>query len=224
MATQPRTPLCERPFPDYTHREEMMNMLSHAVGVVCAIVMMVIAVRASSGDPLKVACSAIYVATVLAAMLFSSIYHGLPKGMSKQVFRVIDHCDIFFTIAGTYTPITLIGIVPINPAMGWTIFAIEWGLAIIGATLNAIDLKRYSKFSMACYLGMGWCVIISLRDTILAMTLEGFLWIIGGGVAFTIGAVLYLIGKKKRYRHFIFHVFVLIGIVTQFIGVWLYLL
>lgn len=224
MATQPRTPLRERPFPDYTHREEMMNMLSHAVGVGCAIVMMVIAVRASSGDPLKLACSAIYVATVLAAMLFSSIYHGLPKGMSKQVFRVIDHCDIFFTIAGTYTPITLIGIVPINPAMGWTIFAIEWGLAIIGATLNAIDLKRYSKFSMACYLGMGWCVIISLRDTILAMTLEGFLWIIGGGVAFTIGAVLYLIGKKKRYRHFIFHVFVLIGIVTQFIGVWLYLL
>lgn len=224
MATQPRTPLRERPFPDYTHREEMMNMLSHAVGVVCAIVMMVIAVRASSGDPLKVACSIIYVATVLAAMLFSSIYHGLPKGVSKQVFRVIDHCDIFFTIAGTYTPITLIGIVPINPAMGWTIFAIEWGLAIIGATLNAIDLKRYSKFSMACYLGMGWCVIISLRDTILAMTLEGFLWIIGGGVAFTIGAVLYLIGKKKRYRHFIFHVFVLIGIVTQFIGVWLYLL
>lgn len=224
MATQPRTPLRERPFPDYTHREEMMNMLSHAVGVVCAIVMMVIAVRASSGDPLKVACSIIYVATVLAAMLFSSIYHGLPKGMSKQVFRVIDHCDIFFTIAGTYTPITLIGIVPINPAMGWTIFAIEWGLAIIGATLNAIDLKRYSKFSMACYLGMGWCVIISLRDTILAMTLEGFLWIIGGGVAFTIGAVLYLIGKKKRYRHFIFHVFVLIGIVTQFIGVWQYLL
>ena len=147
MATQPRTPLRERPFPDYTHREEMMNMLSHAVGVVCAIVMMVIAVRASSGDPLKVACSIIYVATVLAAMLFSSIYHGLPKGMSKQVFRVIDHCDIFFTIAGTYTPITLIGIVPINPAMGWTIFAIEWGLAIIGATLNAIDLKRYSKFS-----------------------------------------------------------------------------
>ncbi len=224
MATQPRTPLRERPFPDYTHREEMMNMLSHAVGVVCAIVMMVIAVRASSGDPLKVACSIIYVATVLAAMLFSSIYHGLPKGMSKQVFRVIDHCDIFFTIAGTYTPITLIGIVPINPAMGWTIFAIEWGLSIIGATLNAIDLKRYSKFSMACYLGMGWCVIISLRDTILAMTLEGFLWIIGGGVAFTIGAVLYLIGKKKRYRHFIFHVFVLIGIVTQFIGVWWYLL
>lgn len=224
MATQPRTPLRERPFPDYTHREEMMNMLSHAVGVVCAIVMMVIAVQASSGDPLKLACSIIYVATVLAAMLFSSIYHGLPKGMSKQVFRVIDHCDIFFTIAGTYTPITLIGIVPINPAMGWTIFAIEWGLAIIGATLNAIDLKRYSKFSMACYLGMGWCVIISLRDTILAMTLEGFLWIIGGGVAFTIGAVLYLIGKKKRYRHFIFHVFVLIGIVTQFIGVWWYLL
>lgn len=222
--TTRRTPLSERPFPDYTHREEMLNMLSHAVGVVCAIVMMVIAVKSSLGDPLKLACSIIYVSTVMIAMLGSSIYHGLPKGMPKQVMRVVDHCDIFFTIAGTYTPITLLGICKISPAMGWSIFGIEWGLAIIGATLNAIDLKKYSKFSMACYLGMGWCVIIGLRDTILAMTMEGFLWIIGGGVAFTIGAVLYLIGKKKRYRHFIFHVFVLIGIVTQFIGVWWYLL
>ena len=216
----------ERPFPDYTRTEELWNMSTHLVGVGCAIVMMWMAVRASleSGSRLALECSIIYVTAVLITFLSSSIYHGLPKGMPKQVMRVVDHCDIFFTIAGTYTPITLLGINQVNPAMGWSIFGVEWGLAVVGATLNAIDLKKYSKFSMACYLGMGWCVIISLRDTVLAMTWQGFLWIIGGGVAFTIGAVLYLIGKKKPYRHSVFHVFVLIGIVMQFYGIWRYLL
>ncbi len=226
MTKTQRTPLKDRPFPEYTHTEEMLNMYSHLFGALCAVVMMWMAVSASlqSGSRLELICSIVYVTTVLITMLGSSIYHGLPKGMSKQVMRVVDHCDIFFTIAGTYTPITLIGICPINPTMGWSIFAIEWVLAIIGATLNAIDLKKYSKFSMACYLGMGWCVIISMKDAITAMTLPGFMWILGGGVAFTIGAILYLIGKKKKYRHFIFHVFVVIGLVTQFFGIWKYLL
>ncbi|MBO4645742.1 MAG: hemolysin III family protein [Bacteroidales bacterium] len=226
MRKTARTPLRERPFPDYTRTEELWNMSTHLVGVGCAIVMMWMAVRASleSGSRLALECSIIYVTAVLITFLSSSIYHGLPKGMPKQVMRVVDHCDIFFTIAGTYTPITLLGINQVNPAMGWSIFGVEWGLAVVGATLNAIDLKKYSKFSMACYLGMGWCVIISLRDTVLAMTWQGFLWIIGGGVAFTIGAVLYLIGKKKPYRHSVFHVFVLIGIVMQFYGIWRYLL
>ncbi len=226
MSKIQRTPLKDRPFPDYTRTEEILNSSSHLFGVLCAIIMMWLAVKASlqSGSHTALVSSIVYVSTVLLTMLVSAVYHGLPKGIAKQVMRVVDHCNIFFTIAGTYTPIMLIGVCPINPALGWSIFAIEWGLAIIGATLNAIDLKKYSKFSMACYLGMGWCVIISLKDTVAAMTWPGFLWIIGGGVAFTIGAILYNIGKKKRYRHFIFHIFVVIGIVTQFIGVWRYLL
>lgn len=226
MVKTPLTPLKDRPFPDYTPAEEKLNMYSHAFGVLCAIVMMWLAVDASlrSGSHMALISSSIYVATVFITMLGSSIYHGLPKGIGKQVMRVVDHCNIFLTIAGTYTPITLLGICPINPPMGWSIFAIEWALALIGITLNSIDLKKYSKFSMACYLGMGWCVVISMRDAILAMTWPGFLWIITGGVAFTIGAILYSVGKKKRYRHFIFHIFVVIGIVTQFIGIWKYLL
>lgn len=226
MVKTPRTPLKDRPFPDYTPAEEKLNMYSHVFGVLCAIVMMWLAVDASlrSGSHMALISSSIYVATVFITMLGSSIYHGLPKGIGKQVMRVVDHCNIFLTIAGTYTPITLLGICPINPTMGWSIFAIEWALALIGITLNSIDLKKYSKFSMACYLGMGWCVVISMRDAILAMTWPGFLWIIIGGVAFTIGAVLYSVGKKKRYRHFIFHIFVVIGIITQFIGIWKYLL
>ena len=215
----------ERPFPDYTATEEKLNSWSHLMGALCAVAMMVLAIRASLDKPsIYLICSLVYTISVLLTMLVSGIYHGLPKGKAKQVMRVVDHCDIFVTIAGTYTPITLLGICPLNPVLGWVVFGIEWGLAIIGIVLNAIDLKRYSAFSMTCYLGMGWCVIISLWPAIQAMTLEGFLWIIGGGVAFTIGAVLYLVGKKKRYRHFLFHVFVVLGILIQFVGVYGYLL
>ena len=226
MKLTERTPLRERAFPDYTRKEEMLNMSSHIFGTVCAIVMMVLAIRSAllAQSSLKLACGIIYTTTVLVAMLMSSIYHGLPKGMPKQVMRVVDHCDIFFTIAGCYTPITLLGICPLNPTLGWVIFVGEWALAIIGATLNAIDLKKYSKFSMACYSAMGWFVVIGLRPTIIALTIPGFLWLLAGGIAYTIGAVLYVKGKKKRYRHFIFHVFVVLGIVLQFVGIWWYLL
>jgi len=108
--------------------------------------------------------------------------------------------------------------------MAWSILAVEWIFAILGIVLNAIDIKKYAKFSMICYLAMGWCVIISLRDTITAMTWPGFAWILYGGVAYTIGAVLYLIGKKKPYRHFLFHLFVLAAAILQFVGVFEYLL
>ena len=220
-----RTPLMERPFPDYTPNEERLNSWSHLFGALCSVVMMILAVKASLGKPsIYLICSIVYVLSVFITMLMSGIYHGLPKGRAKQVMRVVDHCDIFVTIAGTYTPITLIGICAVAPTMGWVIFAVEWVLALIGIVLNSIDLKRYAVFSMTCYLGMGWCVIISLWPAIQAMTLSGFLWIIGGGVAFTIGAILYLIGKKKRYRHFLFHIFVLLGILIQFVGVYQYLL
>ena len=221
-----RTPLNERPFPDYTRKEEFWNAASHAIGVVCAIVMMAMAVTApkSQCNPTALVCSITYVGCLFITFLVSSIYHGLPKGMPKQVMRIIDHCDIFITIAGCYTPIMLLGVLPINPAMAWAIFIVEWVFAAIGVTLNAIDLKKYATFSMICYLAMGWCVIISLRDAIIGLTWPGFAWIFGGGVAYTIGALLYLIGKKKPYRHFVFHVFVLLGAIIQFAGIYLYLL
>lgn len=226
MTRSKRTPLSERPLPNYSLKEERMNMYSHLFGVLCALVMLGIVIHATSQHPLPYArlSSVVYVLSVLAMLVVSSVYHGLPKGMSKQVMRVVDHCVIFFTIAGTYTPITLLGIRLINPVMAWSILGVEWVLAILGATLNAIDLHRYSRFSMACYLGMGWCVIISLKPAIQAMTLPGFMWILGGGIAYTIGAILYQIGKKKPYRHAVFHIFVLLGVLIQFVGVWKYLL
>lgn len=222
----PRTPLKDRSFPDYSRREELFNSVSHACGVVVALVLMWIAVRAAMqcGKPYALVSSVVYVSSLLVMFLVSSVYHGLPKGMPKQVMRVVDHCNIFVTIAGTYTPIMMLGVLPINPAMAWSILAVEWGVAVIGVVLNAIDLKKYAKFSMVCYLAMGWCVVISLKDTVAAMTWPGFSYILGGGVAYTIGAVLYLIGKRKPYRHFVFHLFVLLAAVIQFVGIWKYLL
>lgn len=222
----PRTPLKDRPFPDYSRREELFNSVSHACGVVVALVLMWIAVRAAMqcGKPYALVSSVVYVSSLLLMFLVSSVYHGLPKGMPKQVMRVVDHCNIFVTIAGTYTPIMMLGVLPINPAMAWSILAVEWGVAVTGVVLNAIDLKKYAKFSMVCYLAMGWCVVISLKDTVAAMTWPGFSYILGGGVAYTIGAVLYLIGKRKPYRHFVFHLFVLLAAVIQFVGIWKYLL
>ena len=225
MSSIGRIPLKDREFPEYTEKEEKLNSWSHIFGAACALVMLWVIVRATMGNPLAMTSCVVYVVSVLIMLSVSAVYHGLPKGMPKQVMRVVDHCDIFFTIAGTYTPITLLGICPIKPVLGWTIFVIEWVLAVVGATLNAIDLKRFSKFSMACYLGMGWCVLISLKPALQALTWPGFLLILAGGVSYTIGAMLYLIGKKRKkpYRHFIFHVFVVIAVIVQFFGVLFYL-
>ena len=212
--------------PDYTRGEEIANMVTHIIGgafAAAAIPLLVIA-AAIHGDPWAVVSGAIYGASLLIMYTVSSVYHGLKPGNAKRVMRVIDHCDIYFLIAGTYTPILLAGIRPINPAIAWTVFGVEWALAAIAVTLNAIDLKRYEKVSMVCYIGMGWCVIAILKVTIEAMTMSGFILLLAGGIAYTIGAALYGLGKKMRYVHTVFHVFVLAGSVLQFLAILLYVM
>lgn len=212
--------------PDYTRGEEITNMVTHIVGAAFAVaaIPLLVVVAASHSDPWAVVSGAIYGATLLIMFTVSSVYHGLRPGKAKRVMRVIDHCDIYFLIAGTYTPILLAGIRDVDPAMAWTIFGVEWALAATAVTLNAIDLKRFEKISMVCYIGMGWCVIAVLKATIEAMTWNGFLLLLLGGVAYTIGAVLYGIGKKVRYIHSVFHVFVLIGSVLQFLSIIYYVM
>lgn len=212
--------------PSYTKGEEILNMVSHIVGgafAVGALTWMVVS-SAIKGDPWAVVSGSIYGTTLLIMFVISSVYHGLPRGNAKKVLRIIDHCDIYFLIAGTYTPILLCGVRMVNPALSWSIFGVEWGMAALAVTLNAIDLKRFEKMSMACYIGMGWCVIACLKATIEAMTVSGFLMLLYGGIAFTIGAVLYVIGKKKRYIHGVFHIFVVIGCVLQYFAILNYVL
>lgn len=127
----------------------------------------------------------------------SSIYHGLnPKIKGKKVMQVLDHCSIFLLIAGSYTPFTLCSLREYNQVTGWTIFGIIWGMAIIGIVLNAIDLKKYKRFSMICYLIMGWCIIIKMNVLPSLIGKAGCALLVIGGIVYTIGAILYGVRKK----------------------------
>lgn len=221
-----RTALRNRALPNYTKGEELFNMISHIVGGVFGVVALVFGVidAAKTGDAWAVVSVSIYGATLVIMYTVSSVYHGLHKNTAKKVMQVIDHCDIYFLIAGTYTPILLCAIRPHNPAIAWTIFGIEWGLTALAVTLNAIDLKKFSKLSMTCYIGMGWCIVAVLKPTIEYLTMSGFWWLLWGGIAYTIGAVLYGIGKKVHYMHSVFHIFVVIGSVCQYVAIFEYVI
>ena len=220
-----RTKLSDRLLPNYTAGEERINMISHIVGGALGIAALVLCVIFSAlhNDPWAVVGSAIYGASLIALYTVSSVYHGLRPGMAKKVMQIIDHCTIYFLIGGTYTPILLACIRPVSPGWAWTLFGIVWGLAAIAATLTAIDLKKYSKLSMACYIGMGWSILLAAEVAIRAIPLPGLLWCLAGGIAYTVGAILYHIGKKHRYIHGVFHLFVVAGSIMQFFCVFFYI-
>lgn len=221
-----RTKLKDRLLPSYTRREEVFNMISHIVGGAFGVAALVLCVvfSALKSDPWAVVGSAIYGASLIVLYTTSSVYHGLVPPMAKKVMQVLDHCTIYFLIGGTYTPIVLCSIRRVSPAWCWVLFGIVWGFAVLGATFAAIDHKKYSKFTMACYIGMGWCVVIALKVTLEAISLTGLVWLLVGGILYTIGAVIYGIGKKKRYMHSVFHIFCLLGTVCQFICILFYVI
>lgn len=221
-----RTKLADRILPNYTVVEERMNMISHIVGGGLGVVALVLCVIFSAlhRDPWGIVGSTIYGASLIMLYTASSVYHGLRPGMGKKVMQVIDHCTIYFLIGGTYTPILFCSIRPVSPAWAWVLFGIVWGLAAMAATFTAIDLKKYAVLSMACYIGMGWSILLAAKTAIEAIPLPGLLWCLAGGISYTIGAILYGLGKKRRYMHSIFHLFVVLGSVMQFICIFFYVI
>lgn len=213
-----RTKLCDRKLPDYTRGEELFNMISHIVGGVFGIAVLVLCVVVSAlhKDPFAVVGSAVYGASMILLYTVSSVYHGLNPNMGKKVMQIIDHCTIYLLIAGTYTPILLTVIREKSSVTAWVLFGVEWGLAALAATLTAIDLKKYSKFSMLCYVGMGWGIVFAAKTAIETIAFPGLMLLLAGGISYTVGAVLYGVGKKHRYVHSIFHLFVVVGSILQF--------
>ncbi len=206
--------------PNYTKGEEVFNMVTHIVGGagigITATVLCVI-FGAIHRNPWAVVSSAIYGAMIIVLYTMSSIYHGLsPRLTAKKVFRVIDHCSIFLLIAGTYTPIALTSIRPVYPTTGWVVFGVVWGVAVLGIVANALSIEKFKVFSMICYIGLGWCIVFAWKKTVACIDFWGIFLLLAGGVAYTVGAVLYGIGKRKRYMHSIFHIFVCIGTLLQF--------
>ena len=220
-----RTKLKDRILPDYTKGEEIFNMTSHIVGGSFGIVALVLCIvfAAIHHNGYAVVSSAIYGVMMIILYTMSSIYHGLkPQRKAKKVFQVLDHCSIFLLIAGSYTPFCLVTFREYDAVLGWTIFGIIWAIAILGITLNAIDIKKYKVFSMICYLGMGWCIIFTAKLLPKLLGIPGLVLMVSGRIAYTVGAKLYGLGRKKRYMHSIFHLFILLGSILQFFCILLY--
>ena len=219
-----RTPLKDRILPDYSKGEEIFNMTSHIVGAAMGIVYLVVCVfvAALHRNVYGIVGSAIYGASVISLFTMSSIYHGLKNGLAKKVFQVLDHCTIYIMIAGTYTPITLSAMRPIAPTESWTLFGLVWGITIIAMIFTAIDHHKFRVFSMICYLGLGWLIIAFFKITFAAIGVGGLVFLALGGVLYTIGAVLYGLGRKKRYIHSTFHLFVNLASLMHFFAILFY--
>ena len=219
-----RTKLADRQMPVYTKGEEIFNMTSHIVGGALGITATTLCIIFAElhNNVYGIISSAIYGFSMILLYTMSSIYHGLRPNKAKRVFQVLDHCSIFLLIAGTYTPYCLVTLREYNTALGWTLFGVVWSMAVIGIILNSIDIKKYKIFSMICYLIMGWCILVRAPLLPKLLGLPGFILLLAGGIAYTIGAVFYGFGKKKKYIHSVFHMFILLGSILQFFSILFY--
>ncbi len=218
--------LSEKKLPDYTLGEELCNSISHGIGAVLSIAALVLCVvrAAATGSAIAVVSAAVYGAALIVLYCNSTVYHALKRNKAKKVMRIIDHCSIFLLIAGTYTPYTLVALRKADPVWGWVIFGIVWGVGILGIVLNSISLERFKILSMICYLAMGWSIVIAFKPLMTVLNGPGLYLLIWGGIAYTVGAVLYGIGAKVKYIHSLFHVFVVAGSILHFFSIFLYTL
>lgn len=202
-----------------------MNMVTHIVGGTFAILALLLCLqKTASQGGLPLVTSLVYGLCMIAVYVMSSVYHGLRPGTAKKVMQILDHCAIYALIAATYTPIVLCAIAPEYPAIGWGLLIGEWCLAVTAGTLTAIDLKKYRTFSMICYIFMGWGIIFFLPQTMEVLSPAGFWILFAGGIAYTVGAVLFGLGKKIKWMHCVFHIFVVLGSILQFLTILLYVL
>ena len=219
-----RTKLCDRTLPSYTFAEELVNAVSHGIGILTGVIVLTLCGQKSFGAPLPFLGSLIYGLSMIGLYSVSTLYHSLRPGTAKKVFQIIDHCTIYILIAGTYTPILLAKFVPAAPMIGWGLLGVQWGVSILAIALNAIDLKRFRVFSYAAYIILGWAILPFLSTAITLLSPTGFIFLLLGGISYTIGAILFAIGKKYRWFHGIFHIFVLLGSILQFISIYKYVL
>ena len=206
--------------PKYTLGEELMNSISHCVGALLGIAALVLCVVRAALHIETVGASgvvgaAIYGSTLVILYTMSTLYHALTNKTAKKVFRVFDHTSIYLLIAGTYTPITL---VTLRGAKGWVLFGIVWGLAILGITLNSVNIEKFKVFSIISYIVMGWAVVFGGKDILSALSSTAMIFLLIGGVCYTVGIIFYAM-KKLKYMHSVWHFFVLAGSITHFFGI-----
>lgn len=226
-AEMTRTKLADRKLPIYTKGEEITNMVTHIVGGALGIVALIscVVVAVMHNNVYGIVTGTIFGISMIVLYVMSSVYHGLsPKVKGKKVMQVLDHCTIYFLIAGSYGPFALCTLRQYDSTTGWAIFIIIWLMAIIGTVFTAIDLRKYRVFSMICYLVMGWCIIFKINILPELLGWTGLWLLLAGGIVYTLGAILYGVGVKHKYMHSVFHVCICIGSLLHFLCIVLYVL
>ncbi len=203
--------------PRYTLGEEIFNSVSHGTGGALAVAGTVVLIVCSAiySDAWAVVSSCIYGASLIILYTMSTLYHAITNEKAKKFFRIMDHNTIFFLIAGTYTPITLAFM---RGALGWVLFGVVWAAAIVGIVLNSIDLERFRKPSVVCYVAMGWVIIIAFKPFIESVPTISLVFLLIGGAFYTIGVIFYAL-KKVRYFHSVWHLFTVAGSVFHYFAV-----
>ena len=199
--------------PSYSKLEEILNAVTHAIGIAFSVFAFVY-LMINCGPDFKSRFSiSVYASTLLVLYTISTLYHAAGVSKFKLRLRKLDHCSIFLLIAGTYTPLCLIYL---NTLVSNLVLVGVWIAAIVGVILNAIDVNRFSKISLTCYIAMGWSVLFMAKPVLNFFSYKQLLWLLIGGILYTVGAAIYVIGKKIKYMHSVWHLFVLAGSVAHF--------
>lgn len=206
----------------YTLGEEIFNAVSHGAGGLLSIAgtVVLIVLCAVYSDAWSVISACVYGASLIILYTMSTLYHAITNEKAKKFFRVMDHNTIFFLIAGTYTPFTL---VTLRGKLGWILFGIVWGSALIGIIFNSIDLEKFRKPSVVCYILMGWVIIIAVKPMLNSLPGLSLVFLLLGGIFYTVGVIFYTL-KKIKWFHSVWHLFTVAGSVLHYFSVLIALL
>ncbi|WP_029037384.1 PAQR family membrane homeostasis protein TrhA [Salinimicrobium xinjiangense] len=206
----------------YSPREELLNVITHAAGLVFSILgLFLLVFRALAYDSAKLLLSfVIFGSSLILLYAASTLYHSTRNLRRRFIFKIFDHVAIFILIAGTYTPFAL---VTLQGRTGWIILGVVWSIAILGTILKLFFTGKFKILSTLLYVAMGWVIIFAIEPLMENLTSAGLWWLLGGGLAYTIGAILYSIGKIK-FNHAMFHFFVLLGSYCHFVAIYCYVL
>ncbi|MGB7934532.1 MAG: hemolysin III family protein [Gammaproteobacteria bacterium] len=202
-------------------KSERFNSISHLVGAVLALAgaVVLVVVAARGGDTARIVSFSIYGATLFLLYLISTLYHGLPTGRAKHVFRVLDHQAIYLLIAGSYTPFTL---VTLDGIVGWWLFGTIWGMAVLGLVLDALPLRGARVVPLIIYFVMGWLIVLAINPLLVALPRTGFIWLLTGGLLYTSGIVFYALDRRYPWMHGVWHLFVLAGSISHYVAILVY--
>lgn len=207
--------------PKYSLSEEIVNNISHGLGSIFAIVALIL-MLVKSHTPMEYVTISIFGTSLIILYTISCIYHALsPKLTGKKVLRILDHCNVYLLVLGTYIPISLLGV---KGVLGWILFSIVTTITIIGIVLSSVAIDKFQIFEVICHLINGWSVLIAIKTLYANITFMGVLFLLLGGIMYSLGAILYCLGAKRKYMHSIFHFFCLAGTIFHFIAIYLYIL